>query len=92
MNEILKPGTPCFLQSLVQRPALIGHTVQVVSGPVAVPDDEPGTDWFTVTAPWARALFHGRDMMVPRRCLLPIVPPDPAPRGSRKRTPVLVEQ
>jgi len=77
--------------NLIERPSLAGHVVTVLSGQVPVPDDEPGMDWFTVTASWARDLFDGRDLQVPRRCLLPMCPPPQKPREARKHTPV-VEQ
>lgn len=74
MNEDLKPGTPCFLVGLTQFEEWTGRVV-VVIGNVPTPSDECG-QWFSINAPWAQEIARGSDVISPRRCLKPIVPPE----------------
>ncbi len=70
MSELAR-DTPCYLVALTERPQLIGRVVEVVAGPMFVPDDDPCA-WYTVTAAWVREEFQGRDLQVPRNRLLPL--------------------
>lgn len=83
----LATGTPCYLTALADFPELAGRVVEVV-GTAPAPDgkaDDLGP-WFRIGAAWAEVLFPGREIVAPRRCLRPIIPPAPALATVTKHT------
>lgn len=72
----IAPGTLCYLVALREREELSGRVVEVVAEPIHLAEEDRNP-WFRVDAPWVRALFDGRDCIVPRSSLRPIVPPVP---------------
>lgn len=84
----LAPGTPCFFVGLTERSQLIGRVVEIVS--LATVPDMAG-DWYRVYAGWLDQEFAGRDVLVGRSNLLPIIPPSLAP-SARKRAPEKIGQ
>lgn len=87
----IKPGTPCFLTQLTERPEFDGRVVEVVAGPLPVQSEHPGK-WYAYRSEWSAQMFPGRETLVRRCNLLPIVPPELAPPEARKRTPETVSR
>ena len=76
-DDILAPGTPCFLVRVTSHAGVAGRVVEVVDAPLPVDVDppEPGP-WHLCSAPWIEESFPGcTRLLTPRRCLLPITPP-----------------
>jgi len=82
MSEPLKPGTLCFLVSLVEMPDLLGRVVEVEAGPMI--DSEDGLLRYRVRASWTAERFPGAELLAQREHLLPIA--GPAPKDRTKET------
>jgi len=88
MTPGIARGVPCYLVALSGDFAhFAGRVVEVVAGPFDMMDGpaELGP-WFRVGAPWLAWTFPGRDVIALRRCLRPIIPPEPALAAVGKRT------
>lgn len=70
----IAPGTPCYIVQLAEMSALNGRVVEVVAGPT--PSEDLSGDEYEVRASWAHELFPGHKLMVARKNLKPITPPD----------------
>jgi len=90
-DRILAPGTVCFLVRVTSHAGVVGRVVEVVDAPLPVDVDppEPGP-WHLCSAFWIAEAFPGRtQILTPRRCLLPITPPQlPLDVPTRDAEPV----
>src|SRR5687768_15700376 len=76
MTEPLAPQTPCFLINLVERQEFNGRVVEVVAGPMFLPD-ETADWWYSIRADWLSAEFPSAPLVLSaRHQLVPITPPD----------------
>ena len=74
-NDILAPGTLCYLVRVADYPELNGRICEIVYGPLDVLDGEYGP-WYGYRAEWAEAEYPGCVPFAVRRCLRPIGTPD----------------
>ena len=92
MSEPLAPG-PAFLVNLVHFEAFNGHVVDVIAGPMFMPDADGTTDWwYSIDATWIREQFLGAPLfLAARHHLKPLTPPDGGDRDEAQHTSQLAE-